>query len=96
MKKLFTENGFNILYDKDLEEPLADGFYFTVSYPGMTSKELIDALLRYGISAITLDTTGSERNNGLRACVSLVPRSIFPDLEYRLKCFERDHPTNKN
>jgi aspartate/methionine/tyrosine aminotransferase len=94
MKRMFTENGFNILYDKDIDEPLADGFYFTISYPGMTGKELIDALLRYGISAITLDTTGSDRNNGLRACVSMVPRSIFGDLEYRLKCFHNDHPVN--
>ncbi|MDP4223601.1 MAG: pyridoxal phosphate-dependent aminotransferase [Bacteroidota bacterium] len=96
MKKIFTENGFNILYNRDLDEPLADGFYFTISYPGMTARELIDVLLRYGISAITLDTTGSERDNGLRACVSLVPRSIFPDLDYRLKCFTKDHPVSKN
>jgi aspartate/methionine/tyrosine aminotransferase len=91
MKKLFTDNGFSILYDRDIDEPLADGFYFTISYPGFNSDELIDALLHYGISAITLNTTGSERDNGLRACVSLVPRSIFGDLEYRLKCFNKDH-----
>jgi aspartate/methionine/tyrosine aminotransferase len=91
MKKLFTENGFYITYDKDLDEPIADGFYFTISYPGMTGAELIDVLLRYGISAITLDTTGSERNDALRACVSQVPRSLFNDLEYRLKQFNKDH-----
>jgi hypothetical protein len=92
MKKMFTDNKFRITYDKDLDEPIADGFYFTVSYPGMTAAQLIDALLRYGISAITLDTTGSERNDALRACVSQVPRSLFGDLEYRLKCFNKDHP----
>jgi aspartate/methionine/tyrosine aminotransferase len=91
MKKMFTGNGFNILYDRDVDEPLADGFYFTISYPGMNGYELIDALLLYGISAITLDTTGSERTNGLRACVSLVPRSMFGDLENRLECFNKDH-----
>ncbi len=91
MKKMFTGNGFSILYDKDIDEPLADGFYFTISYPGMNGYELIDALLLYGISAITLDTTGSERTNGLRACVSLVPRSMFGDLENRLECFNKDH-----
>jgi aspartate/methionine/tyrosine aminotransferase len=94
MKKLFTDNGFQITYDKDLDEPIADGFYFTISYPGMTAARLIDVLLRYGISAITLDTTGSERNDALRACVSQVPRSLFNDLEYRLKCFNKDHPVN--
>jgi aspartate/methionine/tyrosine aminotransferase len=91
MKKMFTSNGFIITYDKDLDEPIADGFYFTISYPGMTGAELIDNLLRYGISAITLDTTGSDRNDGLRACVSQVPRSMFGDLKYRLELFNKDH-----
>lgn len=92
MKKLFTENGFMITYDRDLDEPLADGFYFTVSYPGMTARDLLTDLLRYGISAITLDITGSERNDGLRACVSMVKRNQFGDLEQRLKQFKDDHP----
>jgi aspartate/methionine/tyrosine aminotransferase len=92
MKKMFTDNGFIITYNKDLDEPLADGFYFTISYPGMTAAKLIDNLLQYGISAITLDTTGSERDDCLRACVSQVPRTFFGDLEDRLKCFNKDHP----
>ena len=32
MKKLFTENGFYIVYDKDENDPIADGFYFTYAY----------------------------------------------------------------
>jgi aspartate/methionine/tyrosine aminotransferase len=92
MKKIFTSNGFRIVYDRDLDEPIADGFYFTISYPGMTGKELLEKLLHYGISAITLDITGSERNEGLRACVSLIPRKQFGDLEIRLKQFSKDHP----
>jgi aspartate/methionine/tyrosine aminotransferase len=92
MKELFTSNGFHIVYDKDLEEPIADGFYFTISYPGFTGGELLERLLYYGISAITLDITGSERTEGLRACVSLVSRNQFADLEERLKAFNRDYP----
>jgi aspartate/methionine/tyrosine aminotransferase len=95
MKKMFTDNRFIISYDKDLDEPIADGFYFTISYPGMNAGELIDRLLRYGISAISLNTTGSERDDALRACVSMVPRSLLGDLENRLKCFNKDHPVNK-
>lgn len=95
MKRLFTENGFRIVYDRDVDEPLADGFYFTISYPGRSGKELIDELLCYGLSAITLDTTGSERSEGLRACVSHVPRSMFRDLELRLKHFRIDHPVKE-
>ncbi|MFA4850979.1 MAG: pyridoxal phosphate-dependent aminotransferase [Bacteroidales bacterium] len=91
MKKLFTDNGFNIVYDKDEDEPIADGFYFTFSYPGFTGEKLLEELLCYGISAISLTTTGSERAEGLRACVSLVSREQFPVLEYRLKKFHEHH-----
>jgi len=91
MKDLFLENGFNIVYEKDGDEPIADGFYFTVGYPGMTGSELLGNLLYYGISAITLTNTGSEKE-GLRACVSHVKREQFNDLESRLKQFNADFP----
>ena len=91
MKKLFTDNGFNIVYDKDEDEPIADGFYFTFSYPGYSGENLLNELLYYGISAISLAITGSERLEGIRACVSLVRRDQFGDLEYRLKRFNEDH-----
>jgi aspartate/methionine/tyrosine aminotransferase len=96
MKRLFISNNFRIVYDKDLDEPLADGFYFTIGYPGMTGSQLLEELLYYGISAISLEITGSDRNEGLRACVSKVARNQFPDLEIRLKRFADDHPVNFN
>ncbi len=96
MKSLFITNGFKITYDTDLNEPLADGFYFTICYPGMTGNELLEKLLYYGISAISLEITGSKRNDGLRACVSHVSREQFSNLEMRLKCFNEDHPVRKN
>lgn len=92
MKKLFTDNGFRIVYDKDIDKPIADGFYFTIMYPGFDGPDLIEELLYYGISAISLSITGSEHTEGLRACVSLVMRTQFPDLEYRLKKFHEHHP----
>ena len=92
MKKYFTENGFKIVYDKDNGEPIADGFYFTVSYPGFTGEQLVEELLYYGISAISLTITGSDRSEGLRACVSLVNRNQLPELESRLKKFSENHP----
>ena len=91
MKKMFTNNGFKIVYDMDENELIADGFYFTISYPGFTGVELIEKLIYYGISAISLAITGSERTEGLRACVSLVNRNQFPDLEFRLKKFNEDY-----
>lgn len=96
IKDLYLSSGFNLVYDRDLDEPLADGFYFTVSYNGMSGKELLEELLYYGISAITLDITGSDRHEGLRVCVSQVSRDQFKVLEYRLKRFMDDHPIKKN
>jgi len=92
MKKLFTKYGFEIVYNKDLDQDLADGFYFTIAYPGMNGGELIENLLYYGISAISLRGAGSTHVDGLRACVSQIQRSQFDDLEYRLKRFHEDFP----
>ncbi len=92
MKKLFTDNGFTIVYDMDEGKPLADGFYFTISYPGLSGEELMEELLYYGISAISLAITGSERLEGLRACVSQVQEDQFADLEQRLTKFHEHHP----
>lgn len=91
MKKIFTDNGFKIVYDHDGDEEIADGFYFTLSYPGLSGEELLHELLFYGISAISLSSCNSTRTEGLRACVSLVNRSQFPDLEERAKCFNENH-----
>ena len=91
MKELFVKYGFNIVYDTDLGRPLANGFYFTISYPGYSGWELVEELLPYGISAITLDITGSERKEGLRACVSQVRMEQIPVLEERLKIFYENH-----
>jgi aspartate/methionine/tyrosine aminotransferase len=91
MKRLFVENGFQIVYDKDEDQPLADGFYFTVSYPELSGEELLREFLYYGISAISLAITGSERTEGLRACVSLIKMERMPVLEERLKQFKENH-----
>ena len=92
MKKLFLKYGFRIVYEMDIDEPIADGFYFTIAYPGFDGTELVEELLYYGISAISLNITGSAFPEGLRACVSQVRRDQFGDLEHRLDCFQRDHP----
>jgi hypothetical protein len=95
MKKMFLKYGFRIVYDMDLDEPIADGFYFTLAYPGFQGPKLVEELLYYGISAISLGITGSTRTEGLRACVSQVRRDQFPVLEERLRCFANDHPIPK-
>jgi aspartate/methionine/tyrosine aminotransferase len=95
MKQLFTKYGFSIVYDKDIDKPLGDGFFFTLSYPGFTGARLLRELLYYGISAIALEITGSDRKEGLRACVSQVELDHMSLLESRLKRFRKDHPVEK-
>ncbi len=92
MKAMFLKYGFRIVYDRDLDQPIADGFYFTLSYPGFEGSQLVEELLYYGISAISLEITGSTRTEGLRACVSQVKESQFPVLDERLKLFNENHP----
>lgn len=91
IKKIFIKHGFKIVYDHDLDQPIADGFYFTIAYPGMTGSELMKELIYYGISAISLGTTGS-RQEGLRACVSFIKDHQYELLDERLKIFEENHP----
>ena len=92
MKKAFTDNGFFFTYDEDCGEPIADGFYFTYSYPGFSGSDLVEEMLYYGISAISLVTCGSSRQ-GVRACTSLIQRDEIPVLAERLASFAKDHPT---
>lgn len=91
LKKIFKNHGFKIVYDHDLDDPIADGFYFTISYPGMTGGELMKELMYYGISAISLSTTGS-RQQGLRACTSFIKPNQYDLLEERLAIFEKNNP----
>jgi len=90
VKKYFLDNGFHIVYDNDLGETLADGFYFTIAYPGMTGGELMKELLFYGISSISLETTGSDQQ-GLRVCTSFIKDDQYEDMKYRLECFKANH-----
>lgn len=90
LKEIFLRHGFNIVYDKDLDEPIADGFYFTIGYPGMTSGELAHELMYYGVSAICLITTGSQQE-GLRVCTSFIEDHQYAQLEERMQMFEQNH-----
>lgn len=91
MKTLFLENGFQLIFQQDGQGSLADGFYFTVSFPGMTGAELVRHLLFFGLSAISLDTTGLVSAEGIRICVSLVADHQMEDLRARLQAFQRVH-----
>ena len=90
LKDIFCRYGFHIVYDKDLDEPVADGFYFTIGYKGMTSGELAKELMYYGVSAICLVTTGSHQE-GLRVCTSFIEDHQYAQLEERMKIWKANH-----
>lgn len=90
MKELFNKYGFNIVYDKDIDRNISNGFFFTIGYKNMSCAELMRELLYYGISSISLSTTGSEQQ-GVRACCSRMSEELYDVLDDRLKCFYLDH-----
>ena len=90
LKEIFLRYGFHIVYDKDLDEPVADGFYFTIGYKGMSSGELAKELMYYGVSAICLITTGSHQE-GLRVCTSFIEEHQYAQLEERMKIWKQNH-----
>ena len=91
LKEIFCRHGFHIVYDKDLDQPVADGFYFTIGYQGMTSGELAKELMYYGVSAICLITTGSHQE-GLRVCTSFIEDHQYAQLEERMAIFQENNP----
>lgn len=90
MKKIFTDNGFHVVYDHDVTLPVGDGFFFTIGYKNMTGGELLKELLYYGVSCISLSTTGSEQQ-GIRGCTSRMRDELYPVLQERMKAFNEDH-----
>lgn len=91
MKKIFTDNGFHIIYDYDVTQEVGDGFFFTIGYGNMTGGELLKELLYYGVSSISLSTTGSEQQ-GVRACTSRMRDDLYDVMSERMKAFKEDHP----
>ena len=91
LKEIFCRHGFHIVYDKDLDQPVADGFYFTIGYQGMTSGELAKELMYYGVSANCLITTGSHQE-GLRVCTSFIEDHQYAQLEERMAIFQENNP----
>ncbi len=90
MKDVLLANGFRLVYDNDMGNPLADGFYFTVCYPGMTGVELTRALMYYGIAVFPLDTMGSTQQ-GVRICTSFFSKEQEPLFKQRIEAFAKEN-----
>lgn len=91
IKKILADNGFEIVYKLDGDEPIADGFFLTATYGDMGGEELQKELLRYGVAAISLPSTGSKQD-GVRITVSMIyDDHHFEMLSERLRKFNEDH-----
>lgn len=87
-KEIFQRHGFNLTYDKDGDQEISDGFFFTVSYKDLSADELHRELLRHGVATISLHSTGSSRP-GVRVCISMMKSDKdFEMLEKYLSEFE--------
>ncbi len=93
MKEMLLRYGFHIVYEKDIDREIGDGFFFTIGYRDMSCAELVTAFIHYGISSISLSSMGSERE-GVRACTSRMTDDMFDILEERLAQFAADHNPN--
>ncbi len=93
MKKIFADNGFHIIYDHDVTQQVGDGFFFTIGYGNMSGGDLLKELLYYGVSSISLSTTGSDQQ-GVRACTSRMRDDLYDVMTERMKAFKEDHPLN--
>lgn len=92
-KKIFFKHGFYLVYDKDGDQPISDGFFFTMGYTDpatgepMEYEKLLSRLMRCGICAITLNTTASHQA-GIRLCVSkMLTDADYDNLDKRLAEF---------
>jgi aspartate/methionine/tyrosine aminotransferase len=90
MKEIFCRHGFTVVYDRDVTAAVGDGFFFTLGFPGMSGGQLAKELMHYGVSSISLDTTGSLQE-GVRACTSRMRDELYLVLDERMKQFYNDH-----
>ena len=90
LKDVLLANDFYLVYDNDMGAPLADGFYFTVQYPGMNDLELTRELMYYGIAVFPLDTMGSTQQ-GVRICTSFFQKEQEPLFKERIELFKKNH-----
>lgn len=90
-KEIFARYGFHVVYERDVTQPVGDGFFYTIAYGSLSGGSLVVELMKYGISCISLSTTGSHEE-GVRVCVSLVSDESYSLLSSRLSAFAADHP----
>ena len=90
IKEIMAKHNFHVVYDLDADNrPVGDGFFFTFTYRNWTGEQLINKLIYYGVSAISLISTGAKRE-GLRGCAASMREDQFDALDERLALFDHD------
>lgn len=90
IKEIMVRNGFHIVYDTDAGgQEVGDGFFFTFGYKDWSGQKLVNKLIYYGVSAISLESTGAKRE-GMRGCASSIREDQYEKLEERLRKFNED------
>ncbi len=90
MKEVFISNGFHIVYSKDVDEEIGDGFFFSIGYKNFSGGRLMREFIHFGVSSISLTTAGSLQN-GIRACASRMTDEVVELLAERLAMFNEFH-----
>ena len=89
------KHNFHVVYDKDADDkPVGDGFFFTFTYRDWTGEQLVNKLIYYGVSAISLISTGARRE-GMRGCSAAMREDQFDELDRRLALFDKDFNPDK-
>ncbi len=90
IKEIMERHHFHVVYRyDDHKRPVGDGFFFTFTYRDWTGEQLLNKLIYYGVSAISLASTDAQRE-GMRGCASAVREDQFDMLEQRLAKFDED------
>ena len=55
-----------------------------------TGEQLLNKLIYYGVSAITLTNTGAQRE-GMRGCASAIREDQYDELDRRLALFNKEY-----
>ncbi len=86
LKQLLNKHGFYLIYSQNNDEDL-NGFYVSFAYPGLSEMELLQELLYLGVTVLPLSIFGSQRRDGVRACVGRLSEDKLDILEERLVKF---------
>ena len=90
IKQIMERHNFHVVYPFDEHQrAVGDGFFFTFTYRDWTGEELLNKLIYYGVSAISLASTDAKRE-GMRGCASAMREDQMAALEERLAKFDED------